>query len=124
MAKYSKEQACSFCGVTKKDALMLIAGEGAFICDRCITQAGEILQEELGQRKGKAMQTTLKLVNPQEIKKHLDEYVISQDEDKKVMSVAVYNHDKRLIQKADPNGIEIEKSNLLMVGETGTGKTL
>lgn len=124
MAKYSKEQACSFCGVTKKDALMLIAGDGAFICDRCITQAGEILQEELGQRKGKALQTTLKLIKPLDIKKHLDEYVIGQDEAKKVMSVAVYNHYKRLNQKADPNGIEIEKSNIVMVGETGTGKTL
>lgn len=124
MAKHTKEQSCSFCGITKKDALMLIAGDGAFICDRCIAQAGEILQEEMGQRKAKSIQSALKLIKPQEIKKHLDEYVIGQDEAKKVMSVAVYNHYKRLNQRLDPDGIEIEKSNIVMVGETGTGKTL
>lgn len=124
MAKHTKEQSCSFCGITKKDALMLIAGDGAFICDRCIAQAGEILQEEMGQRKAKSVQSALKLIKPQEIKKHLDEYVIGQDEAKKVMSVAVYNHYKRLNQRLDPDGIEIEKSNIVMVGETGTGKTL
>src|SRR5690554_2187644 len=124
MAKNTKEQSCSFCGITKKDALMLIAGDGAFICDRCISQAGEILQEEMGQRKAKSIQAALKLIKPQEIKKHLDEYVIGQDEAKKVMSVAVYNHYKRLNQRLDPEGIEIEKSNIIMVGETGTGKTL
>ena len=124
MAKNTKEQSCSFCGITKKDALMLIAGDGAFICDRCISQAGEILQEEMGQRKAKSIQAALKLIKPQEIKKHLDEYVIGQDEAKKVMSVAVYNHYKRLNQRLDPEGIEIEKSNIVMVGETGTGKTL
>src|SRR5690554_2236620 len=110
MAKNTKEQSCSFCGITKKDALMLIAGDGAFICDRCISQAGEILQEEMGQRKAKSIQAALKLIKPQEIKKHLDEYVIGQDEAKKVMSVAVYNHYKRLNQRLDPEGIEIEKS--------------
>lgn len=124
MAKHTKEQHCSFCGITKKDALMLIAGDGAFICDRCITQAGEILQEEMGQRKAKSIQSALTLIKPQEIKNHLDEYVIGQDEAKKVMSVAVYNHYKRLNQRVDPDGIEIEKSNIVMVGETGTGKTL
>lgn len=124
MAKYNKEQSCSFCGIAKKDALMLIAGDGAFICDRCITQAGEILSEELNQRKNKTLQTALKLIKPQEIKKHLDEYVIGQDEAKKVMSVSVYNHYKRLNQKVEQDGIEIEKSNIIMVGETGTGKTL
>lgn len=103
---------------------MLIAGDGAFICDRCITQAGEILQEELSQRRGKSQHGALKLIKPQEIKNHLDEYVIGQDEAKKVMSVAVYNHYKRLNHRADPEGIEIDKSNIIMVGETGTGKTL
>lgn len=124
MAKHNKEQTCSFCGITKKDAQMLIAGDGAFICDRCITQAGEILQEELSQRRGKTSHGALKLIKPQEIKNHLDEYVIGQDEAKKVMSVAVYNHYKRLNHRADPEGIEIDKSNIIMVGETGTGKTL
>jgi len=103
---------------------MLIAGNGAHICDRCIQQAGEILAEELKQRKSKTLQTALKLIRPQEIKTHLDQYVIGQDDAKKVISVAVYNHYKRLNQKVDKDEIEIEKSNLIIVGETGTGKTL
>jgi len=119
-----KEVTCSFCGIRKQDALMLIAGDGAHICDRCITQAGEILAEEMNLRKSKALQTTLKLIRPIEIKEHLDQYVIGQDEAKKVMAVSVYNHYKRLNQKLDKDEIEIEKSNIIMVGETGTGKTL
>lgn len=115
---------CSFCGVSKNEAQMLIAGNGAHICDRCIQQAGEILAEELKQRKSKTLQTALKLIRPQEIKTHLDQYVIGQDDAKKVISVAVYNHYKRLNQKVDKDEIEIEKSNLIIVGETGTGKTL
>jgi len=115
---------CSFCGISKNEAQMLIAGNGAHICDRCIQQAGEILAEELKQRKSKTLQTALKLIRPQEIKTHLDQYVIGQDDAKKVISVAVYNHYKRLNQKVDKDEIEIEKSNLIIVGETGTGKTL
>jgi len=124
MAKNMKEVTCSFCGIRKQDALMLIAGDGAHICDRCITQAGEILTEEMNLRKSKALQTTLKLIRPIEIKEHLDQYVIGQDDAKKVMAVSVYNHYKRLNQKVEKDEIEIEKSNILMVGETGTGKTL
>lgn len=124
MAKNAKEVTCSFCGIRKQDALMLIAGDGAHICDRCIAQAGEILTEEMNLRKSKALQTTLKLIRPVEIKEHLDQYVIGQDDAKKVMAVAVYNHYKRLNQKADKDEIELEKSNIIMVGETGTGKTL
>ncbi len=119
-----KEVICSFCGIRKQDALMLIAGDGAHICDRCITQAGEILAEEMNLRKSKALQTTLKLIKPAEIKEHLDQYVIGQDDAKKVMAVSVYNHYKRLNQKVEKDEIEIEKSNIIMVGETGTGKTL
>ncbi|SKB58506.1 ATP-dependent Clp protease ATP-binding subunit ClpX [Parapedobacter luteus] len=119
-----KEVTCSFCGIRKQDALMLIAGDGAHICDRCITQASEILTEEMNLRKSKALQTTLKLIRPIEIKEHLDQYVIGQDDAKKVMAVSVYNHYKRLNQKVDKDEIEIEKSNIIMVGETGTGKTL
>lgn len=104
--------------------MMLIAGDGAHICDRCITQAGEILTEEMNLRKSKVLQTALKLIKPVEIKQHLDEYVIGQDEAKKVMAVAVYNHYKRLNQKVEKDEVEIEKSNIVMVGETGTGKTL
>jgi len=103
---------------------MLIAGDGAHICDRCIAQAGEILTEEMNLRKSKALQTTLKLIRPIEIKEHLDQYVIGQDDAKKVMAVSVYNHYKRLNQKVDKDEIELEKSNIIMVGETGTGKTL
>jgi len=124
MAKNMKEVTCSFCGIRKQDALMLIAGDGAHICDRCITQANEILTEEMNLRKSKALQTTLKLIRPIEIKEHLDQYVIGQDDAKKVMAVAVYNHYKRLNQKVDKDEVELEKSNIIMVGETGTGKTL
>jgi len=120
----TKDIRCSFCGISKNEAQMLIAGDGAHICDRCVMQAGEILAEELKQRKNKSLQTTLKLVRPIEIKQHLDQYVIGQDDAKKVISVAVYNHYKRLNQKVDKDDIEIEKSNLIIVGETGTGKTL
>ncbi|MGO3653370.1 MAG: ATP-dependent Clp protease ATP-binding subunit ClpX [Sphingobacterium sp.] len=115
---------CSFCGISKNEAQMLIAGDGAHIFDRCVQQAGEILAEELKQRKNKSIQTALKLIRPKEIMEHLDQYVIGQDDAKKVISVAVYNHYKRLNQRVDPDEIEIEKSNLIIVGETGTGKTL
>ncbi|MCL7989087.1 ATP-dependent Clp protease ATP-binding subunit ClpX [Sphingobacterium sp. lm-10] len=119
-----KDIHCSFCGISKSEAQMLIAGDGAHICDRCVQQASEILAEELKQRKSKNLQTVLKLIKPMEIKQHLDQYVIGQDDAKKVISVAVYNHYKRLNQRVDPDEIEIEKSNLIVVGETGTGKTL
>ncbi|GAA4147719.1 ATP-dependent Clp protease ATP-binding subunit ClpX [Sphingobacterium kyonggiense] len=115
---------CSFCGISKNEAQMLIAGDGAHICDRCVQQAGEILAEELKQRKNKSIQTALKLIRPKEIKDHLDQYVIGQDDAKKVISVAVYNHYKRLNQRVETDETEIEKSNLIIVGETGTGKTL
>lgn len=103
---------------------MLIAGDNAHICDQCVSQAKEILNEELDLRKSKSVQTALKLLKPIEIKDHLDQYVIGQNEAKKVLSVAVYNHYKRLSQKVDEDGVEIEKSNIIMVGKTGTGKTL
>lgn len=124
MAKTTKDVTCSFCGIRKQDAMMLIAGDGAHICDRCITQAGDILTEEMNLRKSKQLKTALKLIKPIEIKEHLDQYVIGQDDAKKVMAVSVYNHYKRLNQKVDKDEIEIEKSNIIMVGETGTGKTL
>lgn len=124
MAKNSREVTCSFCGLRKSETLMLIAGNDAHICDRCVTQANEILAEELTLRKNKSVQAALKLLKPAEIKSHLDQYVIGQDDAKKVLSVAVYNHYKRLNQKVEKDEIEIEKSNIIMVGETGTGKTL
>lgn len=103
---------------------MLIAGLDAHICDKCVAQANQILAEELSVRKTKNSGSSLTLMKPLEIKKHLDQYVIGQDEAKKVLSVAVYNHYKRLNQKVEKDEIEIEKSNIIMVAETGTGKTL
>lgn len=115
---------CSFCGIAKGETQLLIAGDGAHICDRCITQASEILAEEIKLKKVNSLQTSLKLIKPSEIKNHLDQYVIGQDDAKKVISVAVYNHYKRLNQKIEKDEVEIEKSNLIIVGQTGTGKTL
>jgi ATP-dependent Clp protease ATP-binding subunit ClpX len=124
MTKNSKEIRCSFCGAGKQDSLMLIAGLDAHICDKCVNQANEILAEELKVRKVKNPHQAATILKPYEIKTHLDQYVIGQEDAKKVLSVAVYNHYKRLNQKVDKDEVEIEKSNIIMVGETGTGKTL
>jgi ATP-dependent Clp protease ATP-binding subunit ClpX len=120
------KEKCSFCGRSKKETAILIAGLDAFICDVCVTQAYQIVTEELAERKGGTVKQELNLLKPLEIKLHLDEYVIGQDEAKKVLSVAVYNHYKRLSQKnfKIDEDTEIEKSNIILVGETGTGKTL
>ena len=114
---------CSFCGREKKDTNLLIAGISGHICDRCIEQAYSIVQEELGVQ-GEFDMEQIKLLKPVEIKNFLDLYVIGQEEAKKYISVAVYNHYKRLMQQDSKDEIEIEKSNIVMVGETGTGKTL
>jgi len=114
---------CSFCGRTKKEVSMLIAGLEGHICDHCIEQAYSIMNEELGSKKNISFDT-INLLKPAEIKHFLDQYVIGQDQAKKIISVAVYNHYKRLMQKPDPDDIDIEKSNIILVGETGTGKTL
>jgi len=119
---------CSFCGRDKAEALILIAGIDGHICEVCVEQAGEIIEEELYGRKrqedGKNGDFLLpESITPQEIKTHLDQYVIGQDEAKKFLSVAVYNHYKRLRQPRHGD-IELEKSNILFVGHTGTGKTL
>jgi ATP-dependent Clp protease ATP-binding subunit ClpX len=124
MSKNQKDIKCSFCGAGKQDSLMLIAGLDAHICDKCVGQANDILAEELILKKGKSINSALTLLKPQEIKAHVDQYVIGQDDAKKVLAVAVYNHYKRLNQKVGKDEIEIEKSNIMMVGETGTGKTL
>ncbi len=113
---------CSFCGRSKKDVDLMISGIHAHICDKCITQAQQILQEEL-RTKSSQPSPKFNLIKPLEIKAHLDQYVVGQDEAKKVISVAVYNHYKRLNQKDQKDDIVIEKSNIIMVGETGTGKT-
>jgi ATP-dependent Clp protease ATP-binding subunit ClpX len=114
---------CSFCGRTKKEANMLVAGLEGHICDHCIEQAHNIMTEELSGKSNVAFDT-INLLKPAEIKAFLDQYVIGQDMAKKIISVAVYNHYKRLMQKPDSDDIEIEKSNIILVGETGTGKTL
>lgn len=121
MAKQELE--CSFCGRKKPETNLLIAGLDAHICERCIEQAHGIVVEELNQI-GDELSTELVLIKPQEIKSFLDEYIIGQEHTKRVMSVAVYNHYKRLLQKSTDDDVEIQKSNIIMVGETGTGKTL
>jgi ATP-dependent Clp protease ATP-binding subunit ClpX len=114
---------CSFCGRTKKEANILVAGLDGHICDHCIEQAHSIMVEELGSKSGFAVEE-IKLLKPVEIKEFLDQYVIGQDDAKKILSVAVYNHYKRLMQKEENDDVEVEKSNIILVGETGTGKTL
>ena len=114
---------CSFCGKNKQDTDVLIAGISAHICDSCIEQAYNIL--ELDSSDELTLDKSSRLIKPQEIKAHLDEYVIGQEQAKKVLSVAVYNHYKRILQPdTTSEEIEIEKSNIILVGETGTGKTL
>ncbi|HUM66898.1 MAG TPA: ClpX C4-type zinc finger protein, partial [Chitinophagaceae bacterium] len=122
---------CSFCGRSRDEVKILIAGQEGHICENCVEHAREIIEQELMVKDDKSSAASFKLTikKPLEIKKFLDEYVIGQDEAKKVLAVAVYNHYKRLQQKgADSsvgsNDVEIEKSNIIMVGETGTGKTL
>ncbi|EGV42664.1 ATP-dependent Clp protease ATP-binding subunit ClpX [Bizionia argentinensis JUB59] len=122
MAK--EELECSFCGRKKPETSLLIAGLDAHICDRCIEQAHGIVVEESKQTDNSDLSAELKLRKPQKIKAFLDEYIIGQDNTKKVMSVAVYNHYKRLLQAPTDDDIEIQKSNIIMVGQTGTGKTL
>lgn len=122
MAKEKLE--CSFCGRKKPETNLLIAGIDAHICDRCIEQAHGIILEELKTNSNAKVATDLVLRKPKEIRAFLDEYVIGQEQTKKVMSVAVYNHYKRLMQQQVAEDVEIEKSNIIMVGQTGTGKTL
>ena len=117
---------CSFCGRSEDEVGFLITGMNGYICDSCAVQAYEITQEALDAQKGDgATKLNLKeLPKPVEIKNFLDQYVIGQDDAKRFLSVSVYNHYKRLLQKAGDDDVEIEKSNIIMVGSTGTGKTL
>lgn len=112
---------CSFCGRSKEDVEVLIAGVTGHICDHCIEQADGILREE---KKAAPAGASFSLKLPKEIKEHLDTYVIGQEEAKKTISVAVYNHYKRILNPTHDNEVEIDKSNVILLGETGTGKTL
>lgn len=125
------KKVCSFCGRAEKDVNFIITGLNGFICDQCAQQAYQIVVEaglgpDGGKRKrgGKFDVELADVPKPTEIKEYLDQYIIGQDEAKKFLSVAVYNHYKRLSQPDDESGVEIEKSNIIMVGSTGTGKTL
>lgn len=122
LSKIMAEVTCSFCGRSKKDVDLMISGIHAHICDKCISQAEQILTEE-GKSNSDTSAPQFNLIKPTDMKKFLSEYVVGQDEAKKYLSVAVYNHYKRLMQKTTDDDVQIEKSNIIMVGETGTGKT-
>ncbi len=118
---------CAFCGRNRDEVKILIAGQEGHICENCVEHAREIIDQEISVRQDKTMGSfKLSVKKPMEIKEFLDEYVIGQDEAKKVLAVAVYNHYKRLTfrEQDTPSDVEIDKSNIIMVGETGTGKTL
>ena len=115
---------CSFCGRKREEVKILIAGQEGHICEHCIEHAHEIIVKEFHQKKADGKAGNLKVQKPTAIKAFLDQYIIGQDDAKKVLSVAVYNHFKRLKQKTTENEVEIEKSNVILVGRTGTGKTL
>ena len=119
------KKVCNFCGRNEREVKLLITCINGYICDNCAVQAYQILQEQFNERsKASDGQKIKKIPKPREIKEYLDQYVIGQDEAKRYLSVAVYNHYKRLQQPEDKSGVEIEKSNIIMVGSTGTGKTL
>lgn len=115
---------CNFCGKPEEEVQLLVAGVKGYICDSCIKQANQILDSEFSLRAKNTKTVLPKQLKPMGIKTHLDEYIIGQDEAKKIIAVAVYNHYKRLNQQIEEDEVEIEKSNILLVGRTGTGKTL
>lgn len=127
MARASQITMCSFCGKSKAEVRKLIAGPGVYICDGCVAVCKGVLDKEFSQEARKQLRS-LNVPKPAEIKRHLDQFVIGQDEAKRTLSVAVYNHYKRILsqpsEEAGSDGVEIEKSNILMVGPTGSGKTL
>ena len=127
------KKVCSFCGRDESQVKLLITGLNGYICEDCAMQAYKIVKDtgvlgnvdaEASEKSKEAFRKKARIPKPKEIKKYLDEYVIGQDEAKRYLSVAVYNHYKRLLQPSDDDGVEIEKSNIIMVGSTGTGKTL
>ena len=118
------ENVCAFCGKSGKDVGLLITGLSASICDACATQAYHIVQERRAEANSNFIPKGESVPKPIELKEFLDQYVIGQETAKRYLSVAVYNHYKRLLQKTTADDVEIEKSNIIMVGATGTGKTL
>jgi ATP-dependent Clp protease ATP-binding subunit ClpX len=124
MAKKKEEMNCSFCGRSKSDVDVLIAGVTGHICENCIEQAHQIVGEQVNHAKSEALGQNFELLKPIEIRKKLYEYIIGQDDAKKILSVADYNHYKRISAKSKTEDVEIEKSNVILVGRTGTGKTL
>lgn len=123
MAK-KEEMNCSFCGRSKSDVDVLIAGVTGHICENCIEQAHQIVGEQINHANSEALDKDFELLKPIEIRNRLDEYIIGQEDAKKILSVAVYNHYKRISAKSKTEDVEIEKSNVILVGRTGTGKTL
>lgn len=116
---------CSFCGRKRNEVKMLVSGNNGFICENCIEQAHVIVKDSMTKNGFSPADKIEDLKKPKEIKKFLDQYVIGQDQAKKQLSIAVYNHYKRLLHAKNENKeVEIEKSNIIMIGETGTGKTL
>ncbi|WP_461151367.1 ATP-dependent Clp protease ATP-binding subunit ClpX [Spirosoma pulveris] len=114
---------CSFCGRRKNEVMMLLSGIDAHICNYCIEQGHQVVLEEMRPKKSEPTELNINLIKPIDMKRHLDQYVVGQDEAKKSITVAVYNHYKRLMQPKTNDDVTIEKSNIIMVGETGTGKT-
>ena len=114
---------CSFCGRRKNEVMLLLSGIDAHICNYCIEQGHQVVLEEMRPKHSEPTEVTINLIKPVDMKRHLDQYVIGQDEAKKSITVAVYNHYKRLMQPKTDDDVTIEKSNIIMVGETGTGKT-
>lgn len=115
---------CSFCGKSQREVKKLIAGPSVYICDECIDLCNDIIHEDVSKDSGGKKASLENLPSPADIKKHLDEYVIGQERAKKILSVAVYNHYKRIQSNSTKGGVELQKSNILMVGPTGSGKTL
>jgi ATP-dependent Clp protease ATP-binding subunit ClpX len=122
--KEKEEIKCSFCGRKKSEVDIMIGGLTGHISNNCVEQAIKIVEEEESSKVQQSLGQNLNLLKPADIKSHLDKYIIGQDDAKRVLSVAVYNHFKRLTQKIDEDEVEIEKSNVVLVGKTGTGKTL
>ncbi|MDU1903223.1 MAG: ATP-dependent Clp protease ATP-binding subunit ClpX [Dysgonomonas sp.] len=126
MSKKNTNDFCSFCGRSSNEVNLLISGISAHICDKCVEQAHIIVKDSLGSSLNNLSEILDRksLPNPKQIKEFLDEYIIGQDDAKRYLSVSVYNHYKRLLQETDKDEVDIEKSNIIMVGPTGTGKTL